>query len=45
MWKKILATVGVLLMMLSAQLQWPYGVTIALAILVIFLVFVPSGKK
>lgn len=45
MWKKILATVGVLLMMLSVHLQWPYGVTIALAILVIFLLFVPSGKK
>lgn len=45
MWKKILATVGVLLMVLSVQLQWPYAVTIALAALVIFLVFLPSGKK
>lgn len=45
MWKNILATVGVILMALSVHLQWSYGVTIALAVLVIFLVFLPSGKK
>lgn len=45
MWKKILATVGVILMSLSVYVQWPYAVTIALAALVIFLVFLPSGKK
>ncbi len=45
MWKKILATIGVILMALSVYVQWPYAVTIALAVLVIVLVFLPSGKK
>lgn len=45
MWKKLLATVGVLLMALSVYAKWPYVVTIALAILVILIIFVPYGKK
>lgn len=43
--EKLLATVGVLLMALSVYAKWPYVVTIALAILVILLIFVPYGKK
>ena len=43
--EKILATIGAILMTLSVYVQWPYAVTIALAVLVIVLVFLPSGKK
>jgi len=45
LWKKLLATGGVLLMAYSVYAKWPYAVTIALAILVILLLFVPYGKK
>ena len=45
MWKKLLATVGVLLMALSVYAQWPYVVTVSLAIVVILLLFLPYGKK
>ncbi|AKE41941.1 Uncharacterised protein [Corynebacterium kutscheri] len=45
MWNKVLVTILVALMAISEFAKWPYGISVAFAVLAIVILFIPNRKK